>query len=290
MATPLGVGVRLPSFGRTVYPIPFDEYETNDLATPSFGGFNPSTNNYEFTSEGDTFKEYFKNKTGRNLNILPVNPEVLKEKPELAGYFDFRTKVGGSIDPVNRNIYMTSKEENNPFIIAHEAGHAADPQINVSFNPSKVYSETPVNNPAAFLNSYIQGNPNAQKTFLSELEAQRAAVEDLKKLEIPTGAFQGDPWFKGYPVSFIEKGIENATDILTASNYPDALLPSAYEEYARTGRVPTMMFPNANQIFDNTEKRARAKMNLNLNPVFNNAVQDILENARRRADRTLGGI
>ena len=107
-----------------VYPeLKFNEDDRNftDLL-PSFGSFDENQK-YIFTPEGNKFKEDFKKLSNRELEIKP-------NKDSDGGYYNSYYKEGGHLDPNKRTIYISPTGiGNSPEIIAHEAGHSIDPNI-----------------------------------------------------------------------------------------------------------------------------------------------------------------
>jgi len=279
----------IASFDPTVYPRVFESYEKGDVG-PGFGAFSPETKMYDFTPEGQKFKEYFKERTGGlDLNILPTEPGVLSTLGrDPAGYFLSRGP-GGATDPVKRNVYLSPEEQENFFIAAHEAGHAKDS----SFAKDIKDFPTKEKNSTDFLNNYINMHPLARKTMIKETEAQRAAIESMKALGIPSGADQGDPWFKGYPASAIDKELLKVREMVTAPARPESLLPETYTRFQQQGTIPTYYAPYeprspVQREIDLTDARTKKVLNLALDQTYANKEQQILDNTRKYINDRLG--
>ena len=278
----------IASFDPTVYPRVFEPYETGDVG-PGFGAFNSETKLYDFTPEGQKFKEYFKEKTGGlDLNIFPSDPSEKRPSGPPAGYFINRGP-GGSTDPVNRNIYMNPDDQRDFFVAAHEAGHAKDPFLakDIKHFPTKE------NSPADFLNNYINIDYQARRSMIAETEAQRAAVESMQALGIPSGARQGDPFFKEYPASAIDKGLLKVREMVTAPARPNSLLPESYARFQQQGTIPTYFAPYepsspVQREVDLTEARTKKVLNLALDQTYGNKEQQILDNTRKYINDRLG--
>ena len=279
----------IASFEPTVYPRVFEPYETGDVG-PGFGAFNPETKLYDFTPEGQKFKEYFKEKTGGlNLNILPTEPGVLSTRGRDPGGYFLSRGPGGATDPANRNVYMNPDNQENFFIAAHEAGHAKDPFLakDIKYYPTKERS------PTDFLNNYINIAHQARRTMIAETEAQRAAIESMQALGIPSGADQGDPWFKGYPASAIDKELLKVREMVTAPARPKSLLPETFSRFQQQGTIPTYFapyepsFPVQREI-DLTDARTKKVLNLALDQTYGNKEQQILDNTRKYINDRLG--
>lgn len=273
------------SLSPTVYPRVFEPYERGDVG-PSFGAFDDATNKYEVTPEGELYKNYFKGETGRDLVIQPFSPGI-PEGP--SGYFISQGRPGGSNDPKERIIYMSKEEEGNPFIIAHEGAHAKDPNL---ANIRKQYSPE-VKDPVGFLRNYINNNFQSRPSMIDETEAQRAAIEQLQDMGVSTGADQGDPWFKGYPADFIDRGLARAKQIVTAPKIPDALREEAYESFAKNKVIPTSFVPYeptypVHRDFDSSSRLAQNLLDLSLDSVYRDEEQRIRDNTRKYIDSRLG--
>ena len=268
----------------TVYPRVLEPYERGDVG-PNFGAFDASTNKYEFTPEGELYKNYFKENTGRDLVIKPFFSGI----PEgAAGYF-YSKGPGGSTDPKERIIYMSKEEEGNPFIIAHEGAHAKDPNL---ANPRKQYSPE-VKDPVSFLRNYINNEFQSRPSMIAETEAQRGAIEQLQDLGVSTGADQGDPWFKGYPASFIDRGLARAKQIVTAPKIPDALGEEAYKYFAKNKVIPTSFVPYeptypVHREFEFNPRLAQNLLDLSLNSAYRDEEQRVRDNTRDYIDSRLG--
>jgi len=272
------------SLNPTVYPRISEPYERGDLG-PSFGAFDEATNEYKFTPEGELYKNYFKGETGRDLVVKPFFSGI----PEgAAGYFKSKGP-GGSTDPKERIIYMDKEEEGNPFIIAHEGAHAGDPNL---ASPREQYSPE-ARDPVSFLRNYINNEFRSRPTMIAETEAQRGAVEQLQGIGVPTGADQGDPWFKGYPASFIDEGLTRAKQIVTAPIIPDALGQVAYEYLAKNKKIPTSFVPDeptypVYREFEFSPRLAQNLLDLSLNSAYRDEEQRIRDNTKQYIDSRLG--
>jgi hypothetical protein len=280
----------IASFDPTVYPRVFEPYEKGNVG-PNFGAFNPQTNLYEFTPEGQNFKEYFKEKTGGlNLNILPMAlSETVKPNNQVVGGYFMSHGPGGSTDPANRNLHLNPANQEDFFTVAHEAGHAKDPSLAKKIN----HFFTKEKSPTDFLNNYININPMARSSMISETEAQRAAIESMAALGIPSGANQGDPWFKGYPASYIDESLLKVREMVTAPARPKVLFPESYANFHQQGTIPTYfssLEPSSpvQREIDLTDARTKKVLNLALDQVYRNKEQQILDNTQKYINDRLG--
>jgi hypothetical protein len=272
----------LSSFEPSVYPANFEPYERGYL-TPSFGSFDPETKLFNLTPAGQRFKEYFKEQTGGlDLNILPSNPLY---GDNITGHFDSHGP-GGSTDPVKRNIYLNPNNQENFRTAVHEAGHAKDPFLAKEMK----HFFTEAKNPTDFLNNYLAV---PRHKMIAETEAQRYAIESMKALDIPYGAEQGDPYFKGYPASYIDRALAESRERLSVPQTPKALIPFGESYYRQYGKIPdnlSILEPNipVNRVFDFADQITRKKLNLALDENYRNREQQILDNTRKYINDRLG--
>lgn len=264
-----------------VYPgSKFNEDDRNftDLL-PSFGSFDENQK-YIFTPEGNKFKEDFKKLSNKELEIKPNEPNT---NPG-GGYYTPYAKDGGHSDPNKRTVYISPiGAANSPEIIAHEAGHAIDPIVQQN---EKYYSHADqARTPSQLLNSHLKTTH-----FKAEVEAQRAAVELLNRNDIPTGGVRSDPYFKGYPASFIDKGIQETNQFASGYPIPNQLKPFAQEVFMQDGKIinPLKLNEPSTQVFNFTDRRTKGMLNLGLDRKYQDTVQETLKRARSYIDQKLG--
>lgn len=261
-----------------VYPeLKYDEDSRNfTTLLPSFGSFD-ANQNYIFTPEGNKFKEDFKTKSNKELEIKPTDSSNSE-----GGYYNPSFKDGGHLDLNKRTIYVSAMG-NSPEVIAHEAGHALDPNIQQN---EKYYAHArQTRTPSELLNAHLKTTH-----FKAEVEAQRDAVESLNRNNIPTGGLRSDPWFKAYPASFIDKGIQEANRYASDYSIPNQLKPFSQEVYDQDSKVITPLKLNepSFQVFDFNDRRAKGLLNLGLNQKYQDTIQESLKRARRYVDQKLG--
>lgn len=264
-----------------VYPgLNLDEDGQNfTTLLPSFGSFDDNQK-YVFTPEGNKFKEVFKTLSNKELEIKPNINNL--SNPD-GGYYQPYNKDGGHFDPNKRTVYISPTGANSPEIIAHEAGHAIDPVImqNANYNIHADQARTP----SELLNSHLKTT-----NFKAEVEGQRAAVELLERTGIPTGGVRSDPYFKGYPASYIDNGIQEINKYASSYPIPNQLKPFAQEIYAQDGKIIKSLNLNepSTQVFDFNDRRTKGMLNLGLNQKYQDTVQETLKRARSYIDQKLG--
>jgi hypothetical protein len=244
---------------------------------PSFGAFDENQK-YVFTPEGNKFKEDFKKLSNKELEIKTHND------PAGGGLYRPYDKDGGHLDPNKRTIYIAPTGiGNSPEIIAHEAGHSIDP--NIQQNAKYINNAYQARTPSELLNAHLKTT-----NFNAEVEAQRAAVDLLNRNEIPTGGIRSDSWFKNYPASYIDKGIQETNRFASSYPIPNQLKPFAQDVYAQDSKIinPLKLNEPSVQIFDFNDRRAKGMLNLGLNQKYQDTIQETLKRARSYIDQKLG--
>jgi hypothetical protein len=264
-----------------VYPGVTGQTSTDfQFLLPNFGSFN-SEGNYIYTPEGEKFKERFEKQSGKTLTIKPFSEKNIKDRPNSYGFY-IPTGPGGHTDLKNRTIYL-GPEGNSVDVITHEAGHALDPNLNN--NRSFYFNKNPFKHPKEFLTQYVKAHP----LFKDETEAQRASISFLEEEGIPTGGIRSNPWFKGYPASYVDENIQDVTELLSRPNVPRAAEP-VMKDYFEI--FPTNLKGKDKDVakieVDFKDRRAKNRLNLMLNPSYQMGVQQSLDYARNYLDHYLG--
>jgi hypothetical protein len=261
---------------------------------------------FRFTpsAEGQRLLDYYRTKYGVPLEVEGVPPEEIFKNPGLGGYFKSEGEgpggYGGSTDPLRRSVYLTP--DTSVHVLAHEAGHAYDPSLlrsnlqigenNRRFRPAlyeAALTEKANQDPGGFLNAYIDllGSRNVMQ---SEATAQREAKQTLNALGIKHPE-KNQPWFQGYPRSFIDKGIAGATAAMTIPQLPEdikkAIATNAFLN-SRDPFVPGQVLVDTNTQLDIRDERARRILDLALNPSYQKTVRDIESRTQTYLDRQLG--
>lgn len=192
-------------------------------AISSYGGPAGSfttDNVFQPSPETERLLKYLEQREGKKINIKSFSdaPGGKDSIPSYAyGVYFHEPKVGGSSDPTARTVYLNSdKPDNNIAVLSHELGHAFDPRLADEYKAYKssfparagmLEGNTALRNPVGFLNTFMLG-PEVKVRL--ETEAQRAATENLRGIGYPTSSFTGDAWYKGYPGSFVNTGLDQA--------------------------------------------------------------------------------
>jgi len=195
--------------------------------------------NYEYKSEAPIDPQglnkalnYLQEQTGKKITT------VVDKNSEGGGYFEPELKGGGLYNSPNeanqRSVFLGP--EAGYHTLFHEMGHARDPGLRQAwakekqFNPQKIMS---LPSAAERLDYFAQSqiHPRVQ----SETEAQAYSGFQLPRfaasnpdLNINTAQTFNDPWFKEYPASFAQKGIDKffaaeTGSQATAVNFPTDL-------------------------------------------------------------------
>ena len=270
---------------RTLYPRKFGN-TWGDQNTPEAVTLDASGNTYSFkpTPIGASLLNSIRSNTGKEILVEPVTQELQNEfkiPADTGGVYFPKNKEYGHVNPTTRKVFVSPERGTNAFVVAHEAGHAVDPNlyqnaINLERQAPAIQrnlgSAVAAGNPRAFLSSYVQ-------PFLvvsgDEAFAQRFAADALNKAGIDSiGAVQDD-WYKGYPANEVVKGIDEARDAFT---------------YAMTGGDPRNPYraKNANTFINNSRAVADTFLNLALDERYREKENELRQLGRQNIDRILG--
>lgn len=278
--------------------------KTYKLPLSSSAGFF-SDGSFVPSEEGSKLLDYFKDRYNVPIEVQPVPVERLRASPGLRGYFNSlgtnAAGYGGSLDP-NRRVVAVNPDAADIHTLAHEAGHAYDPVLlksgqqiekqrrNLVPNIGGAAMTGQLTNPSDFLNTYIDfmGPRNVMHT---EVTAQKSAAEFLKDIGSQHPE-RDQPWFQGYPKSFIDTGIGSATALMTIPNAPEQIKRGYVESGLFDQRNPfgPDYVPDfyGNVVYEPREDRLRRVLNLSLDPSYQKAVSDIERRTQTYLDRQLG--
>lgn len=246
-------------------------------------------------------------KEGKNIDVKPF-PTADESFPHSAyGVFFSQSPEGGSTDPKKRSVYLDPlKQDNNIFVLSHELGHAFDPNLNPastaydSSRPARINSlitNSDRRNPVGFLNTYILG-PEA--SMRAETEAQRAGVQSLRDIGYPTKQITSDPYYKGYPSTYIDTGIDQAASLYSLpTNVPqgaplrmmDANRERLFGSKGGGGAYTTVYRPALgpdDPELNFSDAFVRNLLDLSLNKRYQEAVQSIRNRNRAYINSALG--
>ena len=281
---------------RTLYPMKYG-YTYGDSTTPLAGVFKAGgeaysptrlpldgSSTFEPLPVGSSILRSINDQTGKTILVKPITAELQKKLniPESAGgvYFPGHSHYGHS-NPTTRAVYLNPEIGNTAFVLAHEAGHAVDPDVGIAAklqveqNPERLRTaerSAARKDPYTFLGSFMQ-QPMASAR--NEAFAQRYAVDKLKDVgEDITGAIQDD-WYREYPASQIVEGLDNARD---------------YYVYTQTGVNPIrpVEFPDASSLKDNRRSVANQYLNLALDKRYREQEEMLRQRGVRDINKILG--
>jgi len=177
--------------------------------------FQPQENT-RMTSEGAAKAlDFLRKQTEKQITVKPVPANKLS--PDLGGYFN-PTEPGGGLynspqDSQKRTVFLAPNASYD--ILIHEMGHARDPDLRKlyakerSFDPTKIISlKTPTERLKYFAEHFIDPRVKAEveANAYSGFQLSRFAREN-PELSINDQAARDNPWFKEYPASYIERGL-----------------------------------------------------------------------------------
>lgn len=222
---------------------------------------------------------FLEQQTGKQIKTKPVEPGT---DPTFAGYFSGEEPGGGLYnapeDVGKRTIFMAP--EAGYHTLFHETGHARDPQLRMEnakqkgFNVKTIQSlPTPAQRLKYLSETLINPSVNA------ETEAQAYSAFQLPRfaamnpeLGIFTQPIFNDPWFKEYPASYAQKGIDDFYVGETGAN------SVRYKEIKDSSPVATQIFrPNV----------ALDTLRLALDPDVQAMQQQILNRTTQTVDQRL---
>jgi hypothetical protein len=185
-----------------------------DVAGPA--GVFEKDDTFVFSPEGQRLIDSVQAREGKRIGIKPSSSRTDFPRGSYGVFFS-NVPEGGSADPEKRFVYVDpSTGGNNLYVISHELGHAFDPALvpdETAYHGSwkaradSLMSNAERKNPVGFLKTYILG---PELKVRRETEAQRASSQNLKEIGYPTREIEADPSFKGYPGSFINKGLDQS--------------------------------------------------------------------------------
>jgi len=233
---------------------------------------------------------------GLNLDVQPNEPG----HEHAAGYYRAQDPDGGHLDVNKRTIFMGKK---NPtlYTLAHEQGHALDPNLLREMNmegfgkhyAGEILNESYMNNDrVGFLNKYL-ATQGPRSRLRTELEAERYAQQFMVDQGYGDTPYTQDGG--GYPFSYLRKGTEQVERNFNQPNVPDQLKREFYKDYYGSAEI----FPrgaefklkipiDANKEFDATDEYTRNALELQLDENFQKAKEDELNRGLELAEKVLG--
>lgn len=228
---------------------------------------------------------------------LEIRPNEEGTPDNAAGYYIAGAEEGGHSDPNKRIIYLS---EDNPslFTLAHEAGHALDPNLLNEHNATiQGYDKREeilspyYNQPSVFLDKYLSTQGPKAK-FRGELEAQRAGKAYYDSRNIKDARSEED--LAAYPFQYVKKGIEQVERGYARPSMPESVYSKFMPDYYESAQVfgprdfSTSIPGDANTVVDVSDDYVRRLMSLGLNKTYQDAREDQFKRAFELADKVLG--
>lgn len=259
------------------------------------------------SESGKKILNEFKNRYGKNIHVVPNKPGAIGNLfggQEPAGYFSpggtgflanaYPFLSGGSNDPLKRTVHLDPKKP-TAFTLAHELGHAFDPNLTSDWRKSIKQQNSAYRSPTAseFLKGFISPS---KATFEAEVLAQKEAKESFRNQGIEDIESKQD--LGQYPYSYIEQGLGQAEEQLTQPNVPDDLKTTVMKDRFRsTSQIGNrqgfktkydlgMTYPNT--FFDYSDQDAMNQLRLALDSDYQKEKRNIQHTAKDYVKKELG--
>ena len=234
------------------------------------------------SEEAQILLDNFKERTGKNVNVLPLRENFNNFKKDIQGFesvggvFPSGDLIGGPLDPRNRDVYLnkdyTSAGAPSLFVLAHELGHAGDPEL--KSRPGDVFRDKVSNAFGNITKGRFAGS--------GEFPGYGVVHETYKKnpLEIFRNEIKAQKYAKD---AYENLGVQDDFSKQDLFNYPYSYIQDFNKEFIRP-RIPQLNYPeNASwdeekQFFDD-----RAKQNAQLrmqNERFAGSRGDLINQAK----------
>lgn len=284
--------------GLKLYPSVYGD--PTDQLSPSAGSFVESESTdgeksyrFEPSPAARKFLEDFRESSGGlSLNVQPLEKSPYPTPPGIGGVYFSGDPKYGHINPKERAVYL-NPNNNNLFVLTHEAGHAADPLLDPKIssrargneatqNVISAYSDPSVT-PKAFLSSYLRG---PLETARAEVQAQKSAAESMERAGVSPREQVLDLYFKGYPATKVEQGLDTAAleNVKRSIGFP---VEGDLTPFSKEGPAGSRV---AFSVFNPSDIYARGLMNLGLDPEYRASEEAVRERARQMIDPELNPI
>ena len=259
------------------------------------------------SESGKKILNEFKNRYGKNIHVVPNESNAVGNLfggQEPAGYFSpggtgflankYPFLSGGSNDPLKRTVHLDPKKP-TAFTLAHELGHAFDPNLTKNWKESIKQQGSAYGSPTAseFLKGFISPS---KATFKAEVLAQKKAKESFKNQGIEDIESKQD--LGRYPYSYIPHGINQAEEQLTQPNVPHDLRRTVMEDrFIATSELGSkkpyktkydLGMTHPNTFFDYSDQNIMNQLNLNLDRDYQKEKTNIKHEAKNYLKEQLG--
>jgi len=281
--------------GLRLYPSVYGE--PTDKLSPSAGTFeatqDSSASSFKPSEAARNFLNTFRESSGGlGLKVLPIN-QAPEERPSSVGgvYYSTDPHYGHS-NPSERAVYL-NPENNNLFVLAHEAGHASDPALDPDITKRargeeayKVFIDSyysPTDSAKAFLSNYIRGPLESSR---AEARAQKAAVKSLERAGVdPTKQVQ-DNYYRGYPASVVDNALDAAAELNVKRSLGLPMEHPVIPVRMQTPKSSSIAY----SVYDPSSDFARGMLNLSLDPEYKSSEEAVRTRAKQYIDSQLQDI
>lgn len=264
---------------KSVYPV--DNTATYTAPGGYFTSSYPGSADVQYNPSYETKKvlDYLESTKGKKIDIrqIPVD-RANKGDSVVHGYYVSGAPTGGHSDPKSRVLHL--HHDASTSTVAHEAAHAFDPALHEGNLQEAAKQQAAINKQdrdyqtkSERLREYMSIVPTSR--LRAETVAQQKAAEYMRGAGLDPSEFVADPWYKGYPASYIDKGLDT---FAAATSTPSTvgLLPSEqkqdyFETLHMSGKMPT-----------NTEIDANTRVDFN--PEFTQNLLDLALDRKYQAE------
>lgn len=275
----------------------------------SAGSFEPDPRGrggsvFKPSAEGKKLLDYYLNTYKVPLELRVADPG--SHPPSFEAFFQAggvdQTGYGGSSDP-QRRVISVNPRTSSPTVslIAHEATHAYDPYLPKTHEnrqlaerelgpivyDAAVYGQ--INDKPKFLREYL-ARMGPSDTLAAEARAQVGGREALKKLEMADPESKM-PYFKDYPLSYADKGIDAAMDLLSIPRGPEQFAPDFFRAAVSGQGSPTpdgkIYSFSGDTVYDYGKDKALKLLDAYLTPGVRPTINNILGSAETYINRLM---
>lgn len=293
-------------------PDGYNVFSGSGASSASAGSFVPNEQGqgpavFKPSPEGKKLLDYYLKTYNVPLEIRVANMEG--HPPEFEAFFTSGgvgpDGYGGSLDP-KRRVINVNPQTTSPTVslIAHEASHAYDPSLpkiganrqlaEQRFGPALYDAafSSGVEEKPRFLRDYIARMGPAD-TMAAEVYAQVGGRDALKKLGMADPESESS-FFRGYPMSYVEKGVDAAVDLMSAPRGPKQFDPDFFQAAVFNRGNPTpdgkIYSFSGDTVYDYGKSKALKLLDTYLTPGVLPEIDNILNRADTYTRRVMGSL